>query len=126
MIKKIWSRIFGKKIRVSDEQRIRSILVDECRLSYGMSHFLSNAVNRGRSAKITIEVDGETCEVGIMCRADDGLMEYLANWACSKAIVKVERLSEYDRETAKTFSGVVEKGKGPNYGPGSQNSEWPT
>jgi hypothetical protein len=93
-----WTGIRKPRARQTDRDRIRAILVDESLLSHGFAKFLQIAVNTGRTAKISVEVDGSRCEVGVSCRGDSDLVEYFANWAAAKYMSKVERLAEFDRD----------------------------
>ena len=83
---------------LTDRQRVRKMIIEEAMAASDMAAFLSIALNSGRSAKITVEVDGFLCPVGILCGAAEPLMEYLANWACAKSLEKRDRLDQFDRQ----------------------------
>ena len=99
-IKDIWAKLFGKKPVISDQERVRGQIVKEIEMSASLARFLLCAVNRGHAAKITIEVDGVLCEIGILAKANEPLMEYLANWACLEKIKKHSRLEAFDKGVA--------------------------
>ena len=99
-IKDIWAKLFGKKPVISDQEMVRGQIVKEIEMAASLARFLLCAVNRGHGAKITIEVDGVRCEIGILAKANEPLMEYLANWACLEKIKKHSRLEEFDKGVA--------------------------
>jgi hypothetical protein len=114
----IIKRGFRRTPKLSDRDRIRGILIDESMLAHGLARFLQVAVNNGKSARIRFEVDGSVCEVGIVIRSEDDLMEYLANWACAKSMQKKERLEEFDKGGGgvPSVSGIVGKGDAADLG----------
>lgn len=91
-------RIFGRRAPETDRERVRNLLVKEVAYASALAGFLSNGVNRGREARITIEIDGTACQIGIQASAKEPLLEYMANWAVREKLAKHVRLDEFDKE----------------------------
>jgi hypothetical protein len=91
-------RWFQRTPKLSDRDRIRNILVKEVAYASALAGFLCNGINRGREARITIEIDGTSCEIGIQASAKEPLMEYIANWAVREKLAKHVRLEEFDQQ----------------------------
>jgi hypothetical protein len=94
----LWWRIRKPVTALSDRDRLRNILVKEVEYSAALAGFLCHGLNHGRAAKITIEIDGTSCDIGILVMKGDPLMEYLTQWACAKKIEKYVRLGEFDQQ----------------------------
>jgi hypothetical protein len=99
IIEKI-KRVFRRTPKLSDRERLRNQIVKEVALSSALAGFLCHGFNRGRSAKITVEIDGLSCEIGLLASPKEPLMEYFANWACAEKLRKEHRLSEFDVATS--------------------------
>jgi hypothetical protein len=109
-MKKFWSKLFGKKSLVTDRDRIRLEIVAEVEMATQFAQFVTAAFNRGYAGKITVEVDGVTCEVGVLCGTKEGLFEYLANWACAEKIRKQVRLEQFDKEVGEGYKATMSQG----------------
>jgi hypothetical protein len=92
------------RVRATDRQRLRQMIADETEAAAVFGEFMSAAYNRGYAMKLTVEVDGVGCEVGLLCSRNPSLMEFLANWACAEKIRAAIRLEEFDKE-GDTLSG---------------------
>jgi hypothetical protein len=92
-----WCRITKPKTALSDRYRIRNLLLKEEAYASALAGFLVHGYNHGRSAKITITIDGTACEIGILASANEPLIEYLAQWACAEKLKKHIRLEEFDK-----------------------------
>jgi hypothetical protein len=96
--------------KLSDRDRIRNHLVKETALAEALAGFLLNGYNHGRSATITVEIDGLSCEVSILAMANEPLMEYLCNWICAQKLKKHIRLEEFDKAIRENALEVVGPG----------------
>jgi hypothetical protein len=97
IVARIWRRGFGNRIRLSEKDKIRAMLVAEAEYARMMADFLAQGVNSGTEAKLTIQIDGAMCEIGVSCKPAGDLMSYLVNWARAQKIVKAIQLKEYDQ-----------------------------
>ena len=95
----IIKNVLRRTPRLSDRDRVRNILVREVAYSSALAGFICHGVNHGSHARITIEIDGTACEIGILAAADEPLMVYLAQWACVQKLKKHIRLEEFNRES---------------------------
>jgi hypothetical protein len=77
--------------------RIRKQLADELHCASIFAAFMLEAQNRGYVCKIHVEVDGVDCQVRVLVKGNDNLIEYLANWACASKIVCRVNLDEFDK-----------------------------
>lgn len=94
--RRIWRRI-DRHITAaeSDRARVAKMIIREAAYADALCGFLCHGFNHGKAVKITIEIDGTACEVGILATGNEPLMEYLANWAVGEKLKKMERLDEF-------------------------------
>jgi hypothetical protein len=106
----ILKNVFRRTPKLSDRDLVRNQLVSETVLADALAGFLLNGYNHGRSAKISVEIDGLTCQVSILASANEPLLEYLCNWICAQKLKKHIRLEEFDKAVGQNALEIVGPG----------------
>ena len=99
-MKKLWNWRLGRRRRTEAEKnwdRIRQQLAEELYCASVFAAFMLEAQNRGYVCKVHVEVDGVDCQVRVLVKSNESLIEYLANWACASKIVCRVNLDDFDK-----------------------------
>ncbi len=96
--------MFGRRKKAKQKRavethhaRILAAMKDDAQNAGIFADFIVEALNRGYTMRIVVEVDGITCKSGLLFPGGD-FVEYLANWACAQKIVKGIKARKFEMQ----------------------------